>query len=208
MVVSILAVDPQPIVRIGIRCVAERADDIECVSEHAGGTDLPEVVRRNEVAVVVLGPSVRTPHAGQTVASVRRAEPEVGVLVVGSAASVADVGAVVRAGGGFVGPDAAATEVVTAIRTVARGASYLSPEIAADLVAERSAPEAGDSLSSREEQVLRFLTNGGTVAEIARRLELSPKTVSTYKSRLCRKLALRSTADLIRFGVERGMVAR
>ena len=105
---------------------------------------------------------------------------------------------------GFITKDAPVTQILLAVHKILDGGRYLSPalaEIAAGALVTGSASGL-DSLSDREFQILRSITSGKSLTEIARDLDLSAKTVSTYRARILEKLGLRTTADLIRFGLE------
>ena len=105
-------------------------------------------------------------------------------------------------------------DLLAAIRTVANGHSYVAPEIAAKL----PYPSAGgrsmrlrgsrglEALSRREREIFRQMVEGHTTAEIAHRLCISPRTVETHRANMNRKLAVRTTADLVRFAVAHGIV--
>lgn len=111
---------------------------------------------------------------------------------------------------GYVLKRAAAEDLTRAIRLVAAGGVYLDPHLANQVVAgyldNAPAEESADSrlLSQREKEVLRLLAWGFGLKEIAGQLELSVKTVETYKSRLAGKLGLRSRADIVRFALRQG----
>lgn len=109
-----------------------------------------------------------------------------------------------RAGAdGFITKDAPVTRILVAVRKILQGGRYLSPELADMLIdATRVSSRGADSLSEREFQILRAIASGKTPSEIAEDLNLSVKTVSTYRTRILEKLHLRTTAELIRFGME------
>lgn len=100
-------------------------------------------------------------------------------------------------------------ELVDAIREVGAGGRYLSPSVTdtvvADYLNEKRAPDALQALSSRERRVLELLVEGSSAAAIARKLELSPRTVETYKARLMRKLGLGDLPALVKFAVRHGL---
>jgi len=109
---------------------------------------------------------------------------------------------------GYLTKDHSPDELVSAVRRVAAGRKYISPSLA-EVLATQLDVDAGapphEVLSDREFQVLVSLANGQTVTEIARELELSPKTVSTYRSRILKKMGLSSSADLIRYALEHNL---
>jgi DNA-binding NarL/FixJ family response regulator len=111
---------------------------------------------------------------------------------------------------GYVLKRAAAEELIRAVRTVAAGGVYLDPSLAGKVVGSFVRKPAGkgtaptDELSEREEEVVRLTAAGHSNKEIASRLELSVKTIETYKARSLEKLGLHSRADLVRYAVGRG----
>jgi DNA-binding NarL/FixJ family response regulator len=108
---------------------------------------------------------------------------------------------------GFITKDAPVDAILLAVRKILKGGRYVSPALAELLAgALASRPETGaESLSDREFQILRMITMGKTPTEIADELELSVKTVSTYRARILEKLHLRTTAELIRFGLKQNL---
>jgi two-component system, NarL family, response regulator NreC len=110
---------------------------------------------------------------------------------------------------GYVLKEAADTEVVAAIREVARGGRYVSPELgarllAADAEAERRAGE--DPLSDREREVLRLLALGHTNQEIAKQLYISVRTAETHRAHIMQKLRLQSRAELVRYAIDQKLL--
>jgi two-component system response regulator NreC len=110
---------------------------------------------------------------------------------------------------GYVMKEAADTEVVDAVRTVARGERYVHPALGARLVTaeveERKRAEA-DPLSDREREVLRLLALGHTNQEIAKMLYISVRTAETHRAHIMQKLGLSSRAELVRYALERGLI--
>lgn len=100
-------------------------------------------------------------------------------------------------------------DLCEAMRLVASGGRYLSPSVTdtviTDYLHEKRAPDALHALSVRERHVLQFLVEGKTAAAVARKLQLSPRTVETYKARLMRKLGLSDLPSLVKFAVRHGL---
>jgi DNA-binding NarL/FixJ family response regulator len=100
-------------------------------------------------------------------------------------------------------------DLVEAMRLVASGGRYLSPSVTdtviTDYLHEKRAPDALHALSVRERHVLQFLVEGKSAAAVARKLQLSPRTVETYKARLMRKLGLSDLPSLVKFAVRHGL---
>jgi DNA-binding NarL/FixJ family response regulator len=117
----------------------------------------------------------------------------------------------IRAGAeGYVTKDAPAKDLLNAVRKITAGGRYVTPllaELMASALSTASPDQSVDALSDRELQILRMITVGRSPGDIATELQLSIKTVSTYRSRLLEKLQLKTTADLIRFGLQNGLDA-
>jgi len=110
---------------------------------------------------------------------------------------------------GYLTKESAADQLLTAVNTILRGEKYLSPRMATQIAATISIKGGRvphEELSDREFMVLRLISSGATAGEIAKRLSLSVKTVSTYRSRILRKLHLDNTAQLIAYAVKTGLV--
>jgi DNA-binding NarL/FixJ family response regulator len=109
---------------------------------------------------------------------------------------------------GYVLKRAAADDLVRAIRAVAAGQTYIDPAVAgqlvADLVPADAGPPAGAELSDREAEVLRLIAGGHPVKQIAARLDVTVRTVETYRARGMEKLGLKSRADIVRLAIRRG----
>jgi DNA-binding NarL/FixJ family response regulator len=117
---------------------------------------------------------------------------------------------VLRAGAaGYLTKESAPEELLTAIRHILRGGRYISPSVAETLAADLSRPAdelPHHGLSDRELEVMRLLASGKRVSEIADELCLSVKTVSTYRTRILRKLGVRTTAAIMRYALKHGFV--
>jgi DNA-binding NarL/FixJ family response regulator len=107
---------------------------------------------------------------------------------------------------GFITKDAPVDQILLAVRKILQGGRFVSPALA-EVLASALASGAGgaESLSDREFQILRLITSGKTPTEIAENLGLSVKTISTYRTRILEKLRLRTTADMIRFGIQHNL---
>jgi DNA-binding NarL/FixJ family response regulator len=113
-----------------------------------------------------------------------------------------------RAGAsGFVVKSVAGSELVAAIQAVLRGKTYLSPQLAQDVLADlaEGKPPGGAKLTVRQREVLRLIVDGKTMKEVATILGLSPRTVETHKYQVMEALGLGTTAELVRYAVEHGL---
>jgi two-component system invasion response regulator UvrY len=206
--IRLLIADDHPLVRAGIRRILEGCNDIQVVGEAEQAADLVSVCRELGVQVVLADVSMPGPGIIQVLTTLQTELPEVRTLVLSMHPEEQYALRVLRAGAaGYLTKAHAPEELLIAIRKAAQGGVYVSPTLAETLARTLGAPaeEARAELSDREFQVLQLLAKGHTMKGIAARLELSPKTVSTYRARILEKLRLGSTADLIRYALEHGL---
>ena len=210
MSIRVLLVDDHAILRAGLRRVLEAEDDIEVVGEAESGERAIFEALAEKPDVIVLD-MVMPGASGLDVAPKLLAPlPTTKVLFLSMQDDPRYVRAAFDAGAsGYVLKEAADTEVVAAVRAVARGERYVHPALGARLVAseveERSRAES-DPLSDREREVLELLALGHTNQEIAKTLYLSVRTVETHRAHIMRKLDLSSRADLVRYALEHGLI--
>jgi DNA-binding NarL/FixJ family response regulator len=206
--IRLLIADDHPLVRAGIRRILEGRNDIHVVGEADQAADLVSVCRELQVQVVLADVSMPGPGIIQVLTTLQTELPEVRTLVLSMHPEEQYALRVLRAGAaGYLTKAHAPEELLVAILKAAQGGVYVSPTLAETLARTLGAPaeEARAELSDREFQVLQLLARGHSMKGIAARLELSPKTVSTYRARILEKLRLGSTADLIRYALEHGL---
>ncbi|MGE3842473.1 MAG: response regulator [Vicinamibacterales bacterium] len=157
--------------------------------------------------IVVLDISLPDRDGLDALKEIKRAKPDVPVLMLSLYPEGQYARRALRAGAsGYLTKDSAPEELTIAIRRILRGGRYVSSALAEQLAADLSQPTADrpgpERLSDRELEVLRLIGRGETPTQVAQRLGLSVKTVSTYRTRLLEKLEMQTTADLIRFAVD------
>lgn len=208
--ILVALVDDHPVVRRGLRetLVAER--DIEVMGEAARAEDVSEVLARGPCHVLLLDVSLPGRGGVDVLKDVRREHPNVRVLMISTHDEYRYAISCIRAGAaGYLTKNAAPEELIRAVRTVVRTGHYLTDTVAGLLVEHAATPHAEDAyrlLSDRERQVFEMLAAGRTVSDIAARLSLSVKTISTYRARVLEKLGARSTADLVRYALAQGLI--
>jgi len=208
--IRVLIVDDHPIVRAGLRRIAEDDRGVAVTGEAPNGDDALLALRHYVADVVLLDVSMPGAPFTETLRRLREEHPTVRILVL--SAHPEDQWAVRALRGGAAGyltKDHSPEQLLDAIRRVHRGGRYVSPALA-----ERLASQLGqdfveaphEQLSDREFDVLRGLGMGLTVKDVAARLALSPKTVSTYRTRLMEKMRFTTNADLVQYAAAYGLI--
>ncbi len=204
--------DDHRLVRAGLRRVLEDAPGITVVAEAGSGEELLERVRAEQPDVILM--DVNMPGMGGLEATRRILQrfPEVRIIAVSMYMEEPFPSRLLAAGArGYISKDAAADEVVSAIRRVAAGGVYITAGIANNLaenlikgVDQEQSPF--ERLSQREMQVMLLVTEGKGNQEISQSLCLSPKTVSTYRYRLFEKLGVSNDVELTRMAMRYGVL--
>lgn len=203
----VLVVDDHPVVRHGLRRIlTETFDRPVTVGEAADALEALDAVERQPWDVVVL--DIAMPNGGglEVLREIRRLSPRTPVLVLSVQPEDPYAVRVLRSGAaGFLSKESAPEELVTALRRVLAGRRYVSQSTAerlAHALHEGSSDRPlHESLTDREFHVLRLLVSGMTVTEVARELGRSVKTISTHRTRLLRKLRLKSTVEAARYAL-------
>jgi DNA-binding NarL/FixJ family response regulator len=208
--IKILIADDHPIVRQGLRQILTGTPDMEVTGEAVNGLDALEQVRAGGWDVLVLDMTMPGRGGFDILKELKYEQPHLPVLVLSMHAEDQYAVRVLKAGAsGYLTKENAPEELVKAIRKVVNGGKYISPSLAETLAfgldAETGQPRH-ETLSDREFQVMRLMASGKSLAEIARMLSLSTKTVSTYRTRLLEKLDFKTNAELIRYALENGLI--
>lgn len=208
--IRVLLVDDHAILRAGLRALLETYADIEVVGEAGDGAEAIKRVREHHPDVVLM--DVAMPGMNGLVATryIVEENPEVKVLILTQYGNKEYVLPLLQAGAsGYVLKQAADTDLITAIRTVHQGQSFLYPPIAKLLLDAYTAEEQGDpyqELTPREREILIYIAQGYTNRQIAELLHISPKTVDVHRTRLMRKLDLHNVADVTRYALRHGLI--
>ena len=194
-------------VRRTIRAVLDREQDIHVSAEASNLSSLMDQLRRQTPQVLVLDLRLPGGSSIETIRRLREQSPKMQIVVLTMEQSPQFAQQALDAGAtGFVLKDQADSDLISAVRLAARGEEYVSPRVAATLEALQKATGT-EILSARETEILRLIALGFTSREIAAKLELSRRTVETYRSRIHSKLGLATRAQLVRFAIDRQLLA-
>jgi len=210
-VIRIVIADDHPIVRAGFRQLVAEDPQLRVVAEAGDTAELLAVLADHEADVVLLDIGMPGIAFLDLVQRIRATRPHARILVVSMHPEDQVAVRAIEAGAdGYVMKTQSADELVGAIRKVHAGGKHVGPALAERLAAELAARRNGRArrdLSAREREILMLLGAGKSLKEIGAQLTLSPKTVSTYRSRILTKLALKTNADLVRYVIEQGLTA-
>lgn len=205
----LLLVDDHAVVREGLRALLATDPRFEIVGEASEGEGAVAAAAALHPDLVVMDVSLPGINGVQATRQLKLQAPSTRVVALtvheegGYLRSLLDAGA-----SGYVLKRSAPSELLRALHVVGDGGTYLDPALAGQLVGKlvRNAPHAGPAplLSERESEVVRLVARGYSNKEIAAKLEVSVKTVETYRYRAVEKLGLRSRADLVRYAIEQG----
>lgn len=207
----ILIADDHQIIRDGLQRLINAESDMEVVGEAGDGQTAFQQVISLQPNVVVMDLSMPGLNGVKATERIKREQPDVKVIVLTAYEDKGYIGQMLQSGAsGYVLKLAAAEELIKAIRIVAAGETYLDPMAASKVVnsyvRQKSARVRArrDTLTEREEEVLRLVAQGYINKEIAAQLDISVKTVETHKSNFMDKLSLRSRAEIVRYALTQG----
>ena len=207
--IRIIIADDHAIVRGGLKQIFAMTSDIVVVSEAAQSSEVLEQWRQIPCELLLLDLTMPGVSGVDLICRLHEEKPDLPILVLSMHNEGQIVARTLRAGAaGYVTKDSDPEILLAAVRKVAAGGKYIDPSLVESMIFNTagSSDLPHDSLSERELQVLKMVAAGGPLGEIAERLHLSPKTVSTHKMRLMQKLGIDNNADLVRYATRHGLV--
>jgi DNA-binding NarL/FixJ family response regulator len=208
--IRIVVADDHTIVREGLKQLLLAAGDLEVVGEASDGTQVLERVRSLDFDVLMLDMSMPGRSGIELIKQVRAEKPKLRILVLSMHEENQYAVRAIRAGAsGYLTKESATGQLVEALRKVASGGAFISAEVAQQLALGAMPDAKGPphaALSDREFQIFRMIADGLSVSDIAARLNLSVKTVSTHKSNILHKMGMTTQAELIRYAITHRLV--
>lgn len=205
-VIRVLLADDHAIVRAGLKEILAETGDITVAGEAASGQDVLARIRGDEYDVAVLDMSMPGRSGIELIRQVKDEKPKLRILVLTMHSEQQYAVRALKAGAsGYLTKESAPEQLVSAIRRIAAGGAFVSPETAEQLALDVNKTAGGPPhtlLSDREFQVFELIVNGKSVTDIAHELALSVKTVSTHKTRILHKMGATSEAELVRYALE------
>jgi DNA-binding NarL/FixJ family response regulator len=205
----IVIADDHAIVREGLKRIVGDVADMQVVGEAADGTEVMQRVRELEFDVLVLDLSMPGRSGMELIKLVKAEKPKLRILVLSMHQELQYAVRAIKSGAsGYLTKESAPAQLEQAIRKVASGGAFLTAEVAEQLALGAMPGSEGkphESLSDREFEVFRLLAAGASVTDIATRLKLSVKTVSTHKANLMQKMGLANSSELVRYAMKHGL---
>jgi two-component system, NarL family, invasion response regulator UvrY len=209
--IKILIADDHEVVRQGLKAVLGEHSDLEVVSEASNGNEVLKIIQKTKVDIVLLDFDMPEKNGLDTLIELKRMKPRLPVIILSIFPEDHYGTRFLKAGAsGYLGKASASERLVEAVRKVAGGGKYISPELTDKLVTDLtkdSEKPAHEKLTDREFQVFRGLASGKKIKVIADELCLSINTISTYRSRILQKMGLENNAELIRYALKMGLIS-
>lgn len=204
--IRVITADDHTLFRIGLRQMLHSFAGIEVVAEATDATEALAAARKGGAEVIVLDLTMPGATGTSLIEQIRAACPALPILVLSMHDEPGTVRRALQAGAsGYITKGSSPDVLYMAVSRVAGGERFVDPSLAEALAMEAVTVDRHDPqqlLSPREWQVLRLIAHGVPLAQIAEKLHLSPKTVTTHKAHLMEKLGIANNADLIRYAVE------
>jgi DNA-binding NarL/FixJ family response regulator len=205
--IKVLLVDDHALFRQGLRELLDKAPDIRVAAEAGSYAQAMEMLRANDISVVVADLSMPGRDGMDLIAHIKIVSSAVSVLVLTMHEDAEYATRALRSGAlGYMTKASTSEELISAIRRVASGRSYVCPSVSENLMVRFTRSESDTpphtTLSHREFRIFELLVQCQTTTRIAQELSLSVKTVSTHKTRLLKKMGLRHQGELVRYAIE------
>jgi DNA-binding NarL/FixJ family response regulator len=202
-----LCIDDHAIFRQGVKQILQQYDHYVTIGEAATARDAMQLARDSRWDVVLLDLSLPDRSGLQLLLDLKREQPDLPVVVLTMHGDDEYAVRAVRGGASaYVTKESAPEELITALRKVMAGGRYMTPALAEKVAFAHASPASAErphqTLSERELEILHLIGAGRSLKEIAALLELSVKSVGTYRSRVLEKMSMSTNADLIRYVIE------
>jgi DNA-binding NarL/FixJ family response regulator len=211
---QVLLVDDHKIMRDGIKAILKHSEEFRVVAEAENGADAVQICKKSDPDIVLMDIGLPGLNGIEATTEILRHCPDTKVIILSMYDDEHSVVSAIRSGArAFVLKKASDNDLVDALRTVAKGGSYLSPQVSDRLLnriqrgdlESKPLPSALEGLSPRELQVLRLVAEGKTSKEIAVMLDLGLQTVRSYRKTMMKKLGVNNVAGLTQLALAAGL---
>lgn len=208
--IKVLLVDDHTVVRNGVRLMLSAATEIRVAGEAAGASEALRLVESEHFDVALVDIALPGKNGLELLKSLRVVQPELKVLMLSTySEEIYALRALKIGAAGYLTKDSPTATLIEAVRKVAAGGKYVSSSLAEKFASMLmgKGTASHETLSNRELEVLKLLARGETLVGIGEKLHLSPKTVTTYRTRILEKIGVSSNAELARYAIENGLLA-
>ena len=209
----VILADDHTLFRAGIKSILERVGGVTVVAESGDGREALEMVEKHRPDVALLDITMPGLNGLEVAGRVAGVSPNTKVVILSMHANEGYVAQALRAGvAGYLLKDAAARDLESALKTVLRGDTYLSPSISKQVVemflrSDEPATDPLSGLTARQREILQLIAEGRSTKEIASDLGVSVKTVETHRAQLMERLDIHDIPGLVRFAIRAGLVS-
>jgi two-component system, NarL family, response regulator NreC len=206
--IRVVLADDHGLVRQGFRLLLSRHPDIEVMGEAASGREAVALCTELSPDVVILDVAMPEMNGVEAARQIRQNAPSTNILVLTMHKDAVYLREMLRAGAkGYLLKDSIDKDLLEAVRAVARGEGFLSPAVSGTVLDDyqKFVTNPLDHITNRERQILHMLAEGKTSKDIATELNISVYTVDAHRSRIMKKLGLRTIGDVVRFAMQNGL---
>lgn len=213
--IRVLLAEDHSIVRDGIRLLLQSEPDFQIVAEAANGREAVARAREYQPDLVILDVSMPDLSGIEAARLIKAELPQTQILMLTMHESDEYFFRALEAGAsGYVVKKATTQDLIAAARTVARGEAFLYPSVAKKLISDYvsrvqtgALPSGYTRLSEREREILTLIAQGRSNQQIAEQLHITPSTVQTHRAHILEKLGLQTTADIVKYAVQHGLIS-
>jgi DNA-binding NarL/FixJ family response regulator len=210
--IRIILADDHTLTRAGLRLLLEQIEGVEVLGEAENGREAVALARQHTPQIVLMDISMPEMNGIEALTRITKDVPLARVIILSTHSDETHVLDALHAGAaGYLLKSAATSELQAAVEAVAKGGTYLSPQIAGLVIARstgRSAPSSGtlDHLTGRQREILQLIAEGKNTKEMAFLLNVSVKTIETHRVQLMKRLEIHDIAGLVRYALKAGLV--
>ena len=200
--------DDHTIVRQGLKLILSSQPDLAVIGEAANGREAVDLAQKLRPDIVLLDVAMPELNGIEATRLMMEVNPRLRILVLSMHKEAVYVREILKAGArGYLLKDVIDSELLNAVRSVARGDGYISPAVSGALLSDyrQNVTDPADLLTKREREVLQLIAEGKTNKEVATKLNLSVYTVDSHRGKIMEKLNLHSTGELVRFALKHGL---
>lgn len=203
----VLLADDHTLVRSGIRSLLQSLENVSVVGEAGDGLTALQLIEQLIPDVVLMDIAMPGLNGLETLTRIQAQFPRVRVIILSMHTNEAYISRALQSGAvGYLLKDAATVELELALQAVGRGDTYLSPAVSKQLIADHIQHSPQAMLTPRQREILQAIAEGQTTQQIARRLEISVKTVEAHRAQLMDRLNIHDVAGLVRYALKIGLI--